>query len=505
MNNREFDSFIKTRLKEAGHKGVPNWNEMEDQIRKWELQEGLISDQDFDHLVKDRLAHLKAAEGSRNWPKLENRIFSKNKVYKTIFYYQVAGVAVVILLLLLLFQIKPSGSDAFKPDVIAKNGPGLQAPGMELENTSDNTVFMPSEDHNIIIKPTGQNTAEVGQGKQSEKTDGIIVYKPNAISTQDPAGKESSNEKGDVPSLEMVTPSESLSPNESKKAITEHFDPIVDAPVMGQKKLRKSIALSGLPNKKYELTSEQTPFDGGLWLVSYLPKTRQTKKHENGFSLYGFTTPQLSMIISPTDHLLQAPGYFRNEFNLGLGMGINYRVGNSAIDMGFAYDQLNYSPRITPEYFSVDRSQIYLSGISTQLLTIPVHFKYSYQVKNNLFVYGLTGISLLLPLHTEYAIAVKENNGLAYLIDELVSHPTYQNSLVSQKDFEKGILDGAEMDKALCINVDLGAGLEYCFGNNYSIFLEPTFSYFLNEEGFGPNHDKIHRLTFRTGVVGMLN
>jgi hypothetical protein len=108
-------------------------------------------------------------------------------------------------------------------------------------------------------------------------------------------------------------------------------------------------------------------------------------------------------------------------------------------------------------------------------------------------------------LSTSYEVHRTES-GLTALINDLRTNPVYQQTLLSQKEFQEGLLQGAEPREALMVSVEFGAGLLYQIGEKWALFVEPGFHFDLSGKGFGPNNDKLHGISFRTGVrQGILN
>jgi hypothetical protein len=217
-----------------------------------------------------------------------------------------------------------------------------------------------------------------------------------------------------------------------------------------------------------------------------------------------FVKPMLSFVRSSFDEIMQEPGYSRNIGNIGGGFEAGYNIGKFGLRTGASISSLSYAPREVVEYVPEADSHVSLENISVDHLNIPLHLTYDLVGNENWQIYGLFGLSARLALITDYEFEVQEN-GLAYLIKDLKTNPVYSNSLTSQKDYQSGAIDGGNPGSMLSASVDLGLGLAYNWGNNWSLFLEPVYAHDLKKDGFGPNHDKIHCLSINAGIRGSLN
>jgi hypothetical protein len=517
MNNKEFDKIIKSSLKNMSSKGKPNWNRMERHVEEWEMKEGFISDENFDKTIAEKLEEVKVEYDQSSWPKLEAKMLLRRSLRKRIIYYQMAGVAVILLLFALFFQLDPGKFNPYKNDISVEPASEMQEremvgavqqssekDGFDSEDTQvlsvdgdtelvDEQLFVQNssaepnvanaeEQNHLAFEPASTALVKIGQVEQSPVVDQSAMFEGEEERRVKSLAEPS--RVNDSRGLNDTRIAEQWSSNEG----TIYMDKLDHA-------ARYCLADQNSPFSAMELTEPK-------YSSGQLPDKSHQKPKTWNLATYG--QPQYLFLNSPYDALMKEPGYSRSWGTVGLGLGLHYRLGDWAFGMGMEYARFTYSPRKIEERLEGSDALIHLASISGDMLSLPIQVKYYWKDAGRFSFYSSLALSFRVAMATDYEIHRSEQ-GLTDLIRDLRTNPVYQNTLYSQKEYEPGLIEGGNARQQILTGVELACGIHYKIDDRFALFAEPAFRYDLSTQGFGPNQDKIHQLSLRAGVIGVLN
>lgn len=503
MDNREFDQFIKNRLQDLGGSSVPDWNRMEESVTHWEIREGLVDDQTFDELIAEKLETIETTPSEFGWTKLATKIDYQKSFGKRIISLQLAGAAIILLLLMLLYQFYPGKTDFYPKDYIVEESTPEATEKVEITNVKPD----PTAEQSVKLNTKLNQEKEPLSGSLNSGngvTDTETLYNGSKQRAEIVQTQRLSGNTEDIVEGNLV---ENLPGNNEEIMVesTSGNNSLSNTLLMEVE--RNVLLLNELPRKIFQCIEtgnlEYAMVDNPLvWRSDdFAQMTNQRKK---GWQLSASATPQLAMVRSPFDLIMNEPGYSRNFMNVSTGLSVGFRIGDFELSGGLGYNQLSYTPRKVEESIDGGSASLHLASISADFISLPLNLVYFWHESPKVSWYSGAGMTFRALMSAEYEVHRTEQ-GLTSLINDLRTNPAYRQTLVSQKDFESGLMDGGDPGNALLAGISVSTGAQIHIDQNWSVFLEPGVSLDLSGNGFGPNHDKINYFSIRTGVVAKLN
>lgn len=512
MKNELFDHLIKSRVDEMESAGTPNWQRMTALIDQWEEEEQKTSDSGFDAMIASKLKQS-AVYSEGNWSKLEKEIDRRRTIKQRIVLFQLSAAAVFVLMAMLTFQMYPYFTDSYQGNgIVYTDHAQLQENTLSTENGKHKTIkekeLLVSEVNNV---PKLQD-AESMQYKvtHSEKSTDINLYAThkdsginllaglsvgNILAATNPGFYDPYVHVSDFdPYMNLNSVSFEITIYEKIESSQplDFYQPI-------QQNNEDNLAFSGsaliTKTSETEGQTSQINVDNPVIDIKALAKP--------DFYIAAYHSPGVKFIQSPFDQVFNEPGYSLKQPSAGVGISVGMNFQRFEINSGLEYGNLEYSPRKIEEPIDGGKS-IYLKNIALKTIRVPLHFSYSIFKDKIWEIYCKAGISINAVLEARYDMEEK-SNGLAYLIENLKTNPSFINSLYSAKSFESGIMDKGELVPNVAASADFGVGIKMKVSKDAYVFVEPMVQYDVAGNGLGPNMDKIHNLHMKTGMAVNIN
>ncbi len=512
MRNELFDHLIKSRVSEVENTGKPNWQRMSALIDQWEEEEHKTSDSGFDAMIASKLKQsVVYSEG--NWSKLENEIDRRRTIKQRIVLFQLSAAAVVLLMAMLTFQIYPYFTDTLRGDGTALSDEHIlreKSPisGNDNLEKSQEKELLVSKD---IIAPKLQNEktiqisvdhSEKSNDKNFKTTQSNFDYNHMAGLT---VGKiiDASHTGFYNPFLNVSYVDTDMNLNSVSFEITlygkiEGYQQTIAVHHAQQNNV------NNLESFGFESTTKKSTENVKTNQIDVACPAEDIKAlSKPDFYIAAYHSPGVQVIHSPFDQVFNEPGYNLKKTNTGVGISAGMNYQKFGVNTGMEYGNLEYSPRKVEETIEEGKS-IYLKNIALKTIRIPLHFSYSIFKDKIWEIYCKAGISLNAVLEARYDMEEK-SNGLASLIENLKTNPSFVNSLYSAKTFESGLIDKGELVPNIASSADFGVGIKRMVAKDAYVFIEPMVHYDLIGNGLGPNKDEIHNLHMKTGLAVNLN
>lgn len=487
--------------------GKPNWQMLSAKIDQWENESQIATDSGFDSMIAAKLNSTKVRYSEDSWFRFEKELARRRTVRQRVILFQLSSAAALLLFAMLIFQLFPDFINSTdSQDIAVKTRPASDSaadPGGSIEVTEEiltgkangSGIGHEFSGQNLpIAQTTGDQYTGIFQpvSHQSENIyfGGLTVDR--MISMVNPRFNFPNHNKLNFNAFEwsIVITIDERSPGNSPN--DQH---------PGAEASDQAFAVQS--ENQNPVIAHQESDNSTSNLESVNPAESIELNTKPGFYLAAYTNPSLSFIQSPFDQVFNEPGYSLLRFDAGLGFTAGVNLNKAGINTGVEYGSMDYSPRRIEEYIE-DGKSIYLKSIAIKSIRVPLQASYEI-FKNRLWeIYCKAGITVNAVLDASYEM--EENaNGLAYLIENLRTNPSFVNSLYSKKTFEYGILDDGELIPNVSCSADFGVGLKRKVAKDIYVFAEPMLQYEIAGNGFGPNHDKFHNVHLKTGVSVSLN
>lgn len=512
MKNELFDHLIKSRVSEVENAGKPDWQRMSALIDQWEAEEQKTSDAGFDAMIASKLKQSVAySEG--NWSKLEKEIDRRRTIKQRIVLFQLSAAAVVVLMAMLTFQMYPYFTDTFRGNGIV-HSEGLQLKESTL--STDNGVYNTLRKRELQVPevnnaPISQNpeTMHWSFAQPGESIDKTLKAAHINSGISQLAGLSigkiiaASNPGFYNPFVNVSYLDKDMNLNSVSFEITIYEKIEGSQQIVAFHKVYQndsdnlqSAGFGSLQEKSTEI--EKT---NQINVVNPVEDIKALSKPE--FYVAAYHSPGVQLIQSPFDQVFNEPGYDLKQPNAGVGISAGMNYQRFGFNTGLEYGNLEYSPRKVEESIGEGKS-IYLKNVALKTIRVPFHFSYS-MFKDKIWeIYCKAGISINAVLEARYDMEEK-SDGLAYLIENLKTNPSFVNSLYSAKSFESGLLDKGELVPNVASSADFGVGIKRHVSKDAYVFIEPMVHYDMLGNGLGPNKDIIHNVHMKTGLAVNLN
>lgn len=496
MNNKDFDDIIKQKL-DALNGGYTD-DEWELFREKWEergttskeITDDLSDDVDektnnqFDAKVKQNLRGLRMPFNSAHWVKLKAQLESEALFKKRLF---VAKTVEILMLVFIVFGV------------------------LNLLPVQNEIYQLPVYDVPMVMSvPVDKPTAEkyrlqtANQSKKQIHTITTLLNKVSEISA--PLFKQENNVEVVKPVI--ITKTTLVEPLNQTK-LSDLF------PFLNEEIKNRQVETSTSCN---DITSISSQSISSLLLpirpIGYpdisLSPVKNKSEEKSYISLA--VGPKLNLINSPFDPVYEIDAYNTLNTNFNISVKIHKEIGPVEVYAGLGYSKTSYTPLIIEEIYKNQNEQINqasLENISFNTVNVPVGVSYSVIKTPNLHFYAAAGVDLNLIAQTDYEVydipAAKGSRNPDSEKPRIGKTEINQRTLLSQKEFTKGILEGGGLKDNLYASASVSLGLIKKVSNSTSLFIEPKYSQFISSQGLGPNLDKLHSISLDVGVRYQLN
>lgn len=222
----------------------------------------------------------------------------------------------------------------------------------------------------------------------------------------------------------------------------------------------------------------------------------------NGLFISAHVSPDINLVDTPNDLVLNIPGYSHSTFGVSAGLSVSLKNGKNEFETGLEYNAVKYSPRKTPSKIDESKSY-YLKNIKYDIVKLPMNYKFHVVENKNWDIYSIAGVSANIIANSDYRFVEQTNIGgidfkLEKYANELKYDNNFQQSLYSQKNYNVGAFEGGNINKNIYLAVNAGVGIKRKLKKGLSLFFEPQFNYNVNT--FGPNVDNINNLNLNFGI-----
>ena len=222
----------------------------------------------------------------------------------------------------------------------------------------------------------------------------------------------------------------------------------------------------------------------------------------NGIFVSANISPNLNLIDTPNDLVLNVPGYDQSAIGLSAGLSISLKNGKNELETGLEFNSVKYSPRKTLSKIDESKSY-YLDDIKYDIVKLPLNYKYHVVENKDWDVYSVAGFSANITANSDYRFVEQTNiGGIDFKLEkyaiELKNDNNFQQSLYSKKNYKVGVFEGGKINKNIYLALNAGIGIKRKLKKGLSLFFEPQFNYNFNT--FGPNNDNINNINIKLGV-----
>lgn len=503
MDNKEFDDIIRERLESLNDvSGGDDWDMFR---QKWEERDadtepnsgGGALDESFDAKVKLNMHSLRMPFNSLHWIQLKARLEAEALFRKKLFVAKTVEILMLSLIVIAVLNIWPIQNDIYRIPV-------YDIPMVAEVQVEKATAEHYEKQANIQEVKTKKAVKEIFKAVAPSRQVMEIknIFKPFRQNTD---FTPINNIKNSVP-------------NKSKeyKTIKDFHFPFLDiedqwkennSEYRDEAVLFASLVDEG-PIDQLDIPKRPVGFP------DIVLKPKKINSEENSFVSFSIG-PKVNLVNSPFDPVYKIDPYNIVNTNFNIAAKLHKELGPVEIYAGLGYHNTSYKPLIVNELYN-DRESQYsetsLENIKFRTFNIPVGVKYNLVERPGFQVYAAAGVDVNLIAETEYQVRdVKVGNRANPAPSPPSSFALPQNgnvnerSLLSQKEFNSGILDGGALRDNLYASANVGVGFIKTLTSNSSLFVEPKYNHFISSKGIGPNFDKVHGVSIDIGVRFQLN
>ncbi len=497
MDNKEFDDIIKKKLEALNSRDTDDGWEVFRQ--KWkndnssadpspENSEETIDeslDDHFDAKIKQNMKGLRVPFNSDHWIKLKTQLESEVLFKKRLFVAKTVEILMLIFVIFGVLNILPIQNDIYE---------------------------LPVTDIPMVMAvPANKSTSEI-QHFQSE----------NHSKQQTKTINTANNKIPETP----ITPTKK---NQQEKSKTSKIEPINSPHIesMRQMKIEDNFPFLNDYNENIELEAsnienEVTAINNKSITALLIPQrplgypditlgSVRSKSEEKSYVSLAIG-PKLNLINSPFDPVYEIDPYNTLNTNFNITAKIHKEVGPAELYAGLGYSKTSYEPLVVEEIYKNQNEQINqasLENISFNTFNVPIGVNYAFVNKPRLQLYAAAGVDVNLITQTDYEVydlpAERGSRSPSEVKPETEKTEINQRALLSQKEFNLGILQGGSLKDNLYASASVSLGLIKNVSESMSLFIEPKYSHLISSKGLGPNLDRVHSVSLDFGVRYQLN
>ncbi len=507
-----FDVLVKDKLDGVAPPMVAgSWAAFEEKL---ELEETLstetIEDMYIDALAYDKLNALEESYNPAHWSMMEQKLDEEDSVFAFFFKYKIAEAALILLALITLNQFYPLDKvhSLIIPTEKAEVVDAQDQNNFIVADVTDETLVLAQSDKPVdlpaggemvwftpieeninlgiigVIQPTegvAANTVDGNGGNSGTDNNELLAEKEESANKAIAAAKKEKASRGKIQEIRIVV-EENV--RQVKKTVSDDDIMIPFAPGV-------SIAAAQLDDEIQADVEDEV-----------LPECESCKRPivTKPYLRVGMVSAfDLNHVMVPYDRIFDTAAVNIQGFGYGNGISIGMRFGKWELESGAIYSSRNYTPprrgdmvgNITDGYLTD-----ILGKVSLSTLNIPLNLKYAFKNNEKWSMYVLGGSNLNLLLSTNYDREQEFSGEQTYSakIEKI------NDSILSQKRFDPGLLEGGSFLQNHYYTLNLGFGLERHLSSRWSIFTQSTYHHHMFSDGIGPNNDKINTLSIFAGA-----
>lgn len=501
MENNYFDDWIKKELDDFDVPLEPN---------DWALMEGKL-DQDFDDWVKEGIEEPTVPLGAGDWARMENRLEEEDRFQERYFIIKAFEVVILGLVLLTVAQFLPYGevhystsptmeyeqidenetdTELLKVIPSPKNLPSLNKEEFERTPTQDNKEMITPSKENTPAKIFAESQPTLYIKEQPSEVSTFVETEEGTLSEQAPTQMEANNSYGSSSSSEKELIS-AIKQKELKQAIASIINDKVNLSQAVETNMLEDNRLAAVEMIN---TTSLKPFEFQDLDPSLL-KFKSPKRLRLGMHL----SPDVNVVFTPYSEKLQES---YQQVNAGFSGGFTVGFGKDRweTETGVTYSLVAYRPKAVIEIKGSVENTFYaetLKDIEFDLVSVPLNFSYNFLYHKGWKFYAKSG-------GTFNVVALSKYYQRQDVISSALVPSSQQDALLAAKrpspDTKGGLfVDGTFRDNYF-VTANFGLGAERLLTNNFSLYVEPSFSHTVHGAQIGPNNDKINAFSLNMGA-----
>lgn len=467
--------------------GQPSgWDQLSDRL-------DVLSDQELDGTVRERLDGYEVSQNAEHWPKMEEKLERTFSLRQRIRRWRLVEAALVALLLFSLFNTVDHNYRHVLPDLLEELNFGRDddAP-TDSEPIAANRI----DEFTVSIRPAAPGTSESGVSDGTE----VPVHSANAQS-------ETGTEKRTY--FVRVEPS-------NKEIDQKSLDPIeVASDIPGFRRSTEETPASNLTTvSEEEVPTASRKFRILPRLNTLFPKKLEEKKKAPRVKLQtSYEKPHLRLgmvalgemqLVSfdPLDRELaeEFPTKYSQGYGYGGGLTLGFQYDRFEFETGMIYANRLYNPNHEGRFFGNFNRYVReaLTQVNYETIEVPANLRLDAYRKRNWRIYGGVGISLNTVIQSSYTVQRKT---YAFQIPDPIAPGTpATESKLAELPYPKGLLEGGQFWNNSYLSFNLTAGVEKYVSPRTSIYLQPVFQHSLRGRGYGPLQDRFEAFSLRFGT-----
>lgn len=502
MDNKEFDDIIKKKLESLNSMGSDDaWNLFKE---KWnnesiiESSEENLSteDQDLDDKIKKDLRDLRIPFNSKHWIILKEQLELEALFKKKLFVAKSVELVILAFLVVGILNLWPIQKDIHQ--IQFYDTPLVATISVDKETAEKHQA---NEQQKLEQQKALRNYV-YDSGKKITRS---VIPVVNLL-----VSKNKNISKGTAVSSEYKLIDFKAFDKKSIRSDWKELFPFMNS------SLRKSSvnnAKNGPNSGRSTIIAQHLPVDQNLIAIPKRPtglpdldlKNKKSQK-ENTYVSFAIG-PKVTLINSPFDPVYEFDPYNTINTNFNVSAKIHKEVGPIELYAGLGYTNTSYAPRLVKETYEPRQRQFNvasLENIKFKTFNVPLGVRVNVLESNNYSLYALAGMEFNIIADSEFIIQ-DSPVGNPFGPAPASKNSVNENTLLSQKEFNQGILSGGSLKENLFASASVGFGLNMNMSSKAGIFIEPRYSHFISSKGIGPNEDKFHGLSIDLGVKYLLN
>ncbi len=534
MNNKDLDNLFRNKIQDAEQNAnMPSdW----DTFSKILSQSEGFSKVDFDKKIQDKLSVHKERFNSNHWELLRQRLLKEENIKKYLYNFKLGEVAAIFLVILFiqLYDINKNQDQEVKEyaqNSSDKNKPNKEGKKVISIKDVDAYAFSPHAYETNSEYELSKEEYNNKSGSSRQYVDsGNKIYDP--VTTPKDIVK-TINLVDEVPTLKVASIGTSFVTLKNDNTINENsnedkLDTKASKAIQKQQTtIDQPQALPTLAISEVESMRDlPIAIDPNINLIDdYTIKPRH------------FLQPTIQLgynfVNSSYDEVYRQSATTIADKQIGFGLLYSFVKNNVELQSGIRYTRRYYNPTSIVETYetpNLDKYDLSLNEIRFDIIDIPLNIKFFYAKKNKYSFYSKIGAHANLNIKNTYSIfdyrsttnsevgfkQASDLSGVQAGIYNVVSSINSEESvtsgarisdrsLLSQKEFPKGILDKGSLSDNTFLTVSGELGVERKIGDKSSLVLGLEFNKFFRIEGIGPNKDKLNTLALNVGMKYAIN
>lgn len=509
----QFDQLIREKLEQIQVEYDPTtWDVLAQKLDTQESSSPLVENNLLDEVIFTKLQDATIHHRPTQWERLAERLDAATDARRKVLTYKLMEVALVLLLLLFAGQYVMD-SEIHMPKAL-KSSTSNQLNALSDNNNNNNNSSTEICNENPLAG-TFNNTNADNNNKN------VLTFKNKQKAITPTTNQLYTTLDSDLPTVEYAVPKyHQVSPTLPGKPLqTQHSShqtpvPVVDINgtsdylnLIAPKPWEMLDALEGIMMSELQHNNKIG--------ADYTMLIKPIKKRPVLIvSMFG--SGDYNHVITPSkaegEFLLKEVKRYAAGYSGGITAGLE--VGRWEVNTGAIYTSKTYQPRVVLFAKGNFNDGYFVEGIKDiQLNTInvPLHFRYNFIQHDKWRVYATAGLSLQVAFQADYYIGDQAAFKDIFKVNNLPlapqAKPGYGDDPIDEAKLPKGFLEGGSLWENGYITSNVGLGLERYMTGRWSIFAQPTYHYSLDyfTHGLGPDKDRIHTMSFFTGVRVRLN